>query len=203
MKLLLLHGDPASGKYTVAKAVLKLVNGRLFDNHVAINFARSIYDFGHPGFWPLVFEVRYAALESAARMGEPLLVTTLSYVDPDDRGYLERYEAAMGPGAEILPVFLHCPEQELEKRIGSSDRAARGKLTSIDMLRNFIRRKPAAPIPRPGCMTIDTSVTAPEATARQIVDRFELHSLPESPFAFLEREYRRKAEETDAPGLQP
>ena len=66
MKLLLLHGAPAAGKLTVAKALLRQVPGRLFDNHAAIDLARTIFDFGAPGFWELVRSLRYAALEAGA-----------------------------------------------------------------------------------------------------------------------------------------
>jgi hypothetical protein len=50
MKLIFLHGSPAVGKLTVAKALLRLVQGRLVDNHAAIDLARTIFDFGAPGF---------------------------------------------------------------------------------------------------------------------------------------------------------
>jgi len=47
MNLLFLHGAPATGKLTVAKALLGMVPGRLFDNHaargeVASNMRREI-----------------------------------------------------------------------------------------------------------------------------------------------------------------
>ena len=51
MKLLFLHGSPATGKLTVAKALLRMVPGRLMDNHASIDFARQIFDFDAPGFW--------------------------------------------------------------------------------------------------------------------------------------------------------
>ena len=54
MKLIFLHGEPASGKLTVARALLRLVPGRLMENHAAIDFARTLFDFGAPGFWELV-----------------------------------------------------------------------------------------------------------------------------------------------------
>ena len=50
MKLIFIHGAPASGKLTVAKALLRIVPGRLFDNHAAIDLARTVFDFGAPGF---------------------------------------------------------------------------------------------------------------------------------------------------------
>jgi hypothetical protein len=50
MNVLFLHGPPASGKRTVAEAVVSLTGGRLFDNHAAVDFARTVIDFDAPGF---------------------------------------------------------------------------------------------------------------------------------------------------------
>src|SRR3954469_7549887 len=95
MKLLFLHGAPAAGKLTVAKALLRVVPGRLFDNHAAIDFARTIFDFGAPGFWELVHEVRLSALDAASRHGVPLAVATFCYSDPGDRPQVEQFEATV------------------------------------------------------------------------------------------------------------
>jgi hypothetical protein len=76
MKLVFLHGSPAVGKLTVAKALLRMVSGRLFDNHAAIDLARTVFDFGAPGFWELVHSVRYSAIDAAAEHGVSLVVTT-------------------------------------------------------------------------------------------------------------------------------
>jgi hypothetical protein len=56
MKLLFIHGAPAAGKLTTARALLNRVSGRLFDNHAAIDLARTVFDFGAPGFWELVHD---------------------------------------------------------------------------------------------------------------------------------------------------
>jgi tRNA uridine 5-carbamoylmethylation protein Kti12 len=53
MKLLFLHGSPAVGKLTVAKALLRIVPARLMDNHAAIDLALTIFEFGAPGFGSL------------------------------------------------------------------------------------------------------------------------------------------------------
>src|SRR5215216_1095776 len=93
MKLLFLHGAPAAGKLTVAKALLRLVPGRLMDNHAAIDLARTIFDFGAPGFWELVHDVRRSAMNAAAEHRVPLLVTTFCYAEPEDREQFGEIEA--------------------------------------------------------------------------------------------------------------
>lgn len=108
MKLVFLHGAPATGKLTVAKALLNVVPGRLLDNHAAIDFARTIFEFGAPGFWELVHQIRLAALEAAAQHGVPLVVITFCYSDPTDLPQFEEFERlVLGAGGELLPVFLH------------------------------------------------------------------------------------------------
>src|SRR5688572_21380935 len=95
MKLLFLHGPPAAGKLTIARALLSLTQGRLLDNHSAIDYARTVFDFDAPGFWRLVGDVRFAALERAGEYGVPLVVYTICYADPEDRSHLERVEALL------------------------------------------------------------------------------------------------------------
>ena len=96
MRLVFLHGAPAAGKLTVAKALLRIVPGRLFDNHAAIDLARTVFDFGAPGFWELVHSVRYAAFDAAAANGVALVVATFCYAEPDDRPQLRNSNKSFG-----------------------------------------------------------------------------------------------------------
>src|SRR5437879_3697609 len=139
MKLLFLHGAPAVGKLTVAKALLRIVPGRLMDNHAAIDLALTVFDFGAPGFWELVHDVRYSALDAAAAHGLPLLVTTFCYAEPDDRAQFGKFEEIMQRhGGELLPVFLHCSREEAMRRVGNPDRVERRKMTSGENLIKYL-----------------------------------------------------------------
>jgi hypothetical protein len=175
MKLIFLHGKPASGKLTVARALLKRVPGRLFDNHAAIDFARSIFEFGAPGFWELVQEVRLAALAAAVRERVPLVVATYCYAEPEDRVALEQFEATVQQdGGALLPVFLHCDAVETARRIGNPERAARGKVASIQGFDAFCADYDLRPVPRDHCLMLDTTAVPPEATAQSILRHFGL-----------------------------
>src|SRR4051812_33713171 len=105
MKLIFIHGAPATGKLTVAKALLKRVAGRQLDNHAAIDFARTIFEFGAPGFWELIHDVRLAAIGAAARQDLPLVVMTFCYSHPEDLQFFEAFEGLVREkGGELLPV---------------------------------------------------------------------------------------------------
>jgi hypothetical protein len=173
MKLLFLHGSPASGKLTVAKALLQTVPGRLHDNHAAIDLARTIFEFAAPGFWELVHSVRYAAFDAAAARGVALVVTTFCYVEPDDRAQFENFEEIVQRhDGELLPVFLYCSREEAARRVGN--RVERRKLTSPASLIKDLDTHKFAAVPRPDCLMLDTGVRPPAATAQEIVSHFGL-----------------------------
>src|SRR5918999_1413938 len=175
MKLLFLHGAPAVGKLTVAKALLDMVPGRLFDNHAAIDLARTVFEFGAPGFWELVEEVRCLVFQAAAAQRVPLVVTTYCYVDPDDLPVFRQVEAIMQrSGGELLPVFLRCSWEEALKRVGNRDRAERRKISTAAGLTAFRDEFNLTQVPRPDCLVLDTDTSPPEVTAARIIEHFRL-----------------------------
>ena len=175
MKLLFLHGAPAVGKLTVAKALLRIVPGRLMDNHAAIDLALTVFDFGAPGFWELVHDVRCSALDAAAEHRVPLLVTTFCYAEPDDRVHFGQFEEIVQRrGGELLPVFLHCSREEALRRVGNPDRVARRKISSGEDLIQDLDRYDLTAVPRPDCLKLDTGVNPADVTAQEIVRHFGL-----------------------------
>jgi chloramphenicol 3-O-phosphotransferase len=175
MKLLFLHGAPAAGKLTIAKALLRIVPGRLMDNHAAIDLALTVFDFGAPGFWELVHDVRRSALNAAAEHGVPLLVTTFCYADPEDREQVRQFEEIMQRhGAKLLPVFLHCSREEALRRVGNPDRVERRKISSGEYLIRELDRYDLTAVPRADCLRVDTGVNPAEVTAQKIVRHFGL-----------------------------
>jgi hypothetical protein len=175
MKLLYLHGAPASGKRTVAEALVRLTEGRLFDNHAAIDFSRTVLNFDGPGFWDLVHSVRLVALEKAAEHATPLVVQTSCYSHPEDLPLVEDFERVVARhGGLFLPVFLTCSTNTLEERVGNADRLARRKVGSKEALANCLSRWNLVPVPRANCFTVDTDRTSPAEAAATIVSHFQL-----------------------------
>jgi hypothetical protein len=179
MKLLFLHGAPAAGKLTVAKALLRMVPGQLSDNHAAIDLALTVFDFGAPGFWELVQTVRCAAFDAAAAHGVALVVTTFCYAEPDDLPQFTEFETIMRRhGGELLPVFLHCSREEAARRVGNPDRVARGKIASAATLMKDLDTYKFTAVPRADCLALDTGTRPAEATARDIIGHFGLNAAP-------------------------
>jgi hypothetical protein len=175
MKLVFLHGSPAVGKLTVARALLRMVSGRLFDNHATIDLARTVFDFGAPGFWELVHRVRCSAIDAAAEHGVSLVVTTFCYAEPDDLPQYQEFDEIMRRHkGELLPVFLHCSREEAARRVGNSDRVERRKMTSRERLFRDLDNFRFPPVPRSDCLRLDTEVRSADLNAQEIVRRFGL-----------------------------
>lgn len=183
MNLLFLHGAPASGKLTVAKALMRSIPCRLFDNHTAIDLAKTMFDFGAPGFWELTREMRLTALRSAAWHDVPLVITTFCYSASADGPVYSKIESLVQEhNGEVFPVFLHCSEEEAKRRIGNVDRVARGKLSSMEDLNNFRAYIKFTPLERNNCISLDTTTTPPEVTAQMIIKHFHLDEIEEELF---------------------
>jgi shikimate kinase len=175
MKLVFLHGSPAVGKLTVAKALLRMVSGRLLDNHATIDLARTVFDFDVPGFWKLVHRLRCSAMDAAAEHGVSLIVTTSCYVEPDDFTQYQDFEEIMRRHkGELLPVFLYCSREEAARRVGNQDRRERRKMTSQESLIRDLDNRRFSPVPRSDCLKLDTEVRSADLTAQEIVRRFGL-----------------------------
>ena len=158
-----------------------MVSGRLFDNHAAIDLARTVFDFGAPGFWELVHSVRCAAIDAAAEHGVSLVVTTFCYAEPDDLTQYQEFEEIMQRrNGELLPVFLHCSREEAARRVGNPDRVERRKITSREGLFRDLDNFRFPPVPRSDCLKLDTEVMSADLNAQEIVRRFGLGAMQNS-----------------------
>lgn len=170
-----IHGAPAVGKLTIAKELTRLTPVKLFDNHAVIDVARTVFDFGAPGFWELVNTIRVSVVEAAAENNVPLVVMTACYSEPEDIPLFQRYVSTLARyGSEILPVFLYCPEQEMLRRVTNRDRAERKKISSSAGLKAFLEEYNLVPVQYEGCLHIDSGKNTPNEAAQKIADHFEL-----------------------------
>jgi hypothetical protein len=176
MNLLYIHGAPATGKLTVAKAIAARVPARVLDNHIFIDYAKSVLEFGAPRFFELVRESRALALRYAAESDDaPLVIFTSCYSEPEDRAPVDEIESvAKESGGRLFPVFLFCAEAAQYSRVVDAERAARGKINSIEGLKDFSAKWNFAPISAPNCYKLDTTDLPPDEAAQIILRQFRL-----------------------------
>ena len=178
MRLVFLHGPPASGKYTIARGLQERAGVLNFHNHLTIDVAKSLYDFGTPDFWTLTHELRRVALRAKASDPKAEVVFTNCYSRPqDDENVMALERIVSESGGEFLPVFLECSLDELRRRVVAPSRREMRKLHSVEGLEGFLDQWNNVPFDHPNCITIGTDGRVPAACVLEIVERLSLGGL--------------------------
>lgn len=181
MRLVLIHGAPATGKLTVARELAFLTGSPLVDNHAAIDIARQVFGFAQPGFWDLVHDLRVTTLRGAAKANVPILITTAAYSHPADEPLLQDYDHAIEAYRGMIePVHLFCTEETLMARVSAPERAQKGKIASSEGLKNYLDRNNFVAMPRNNCLSLSTENTPPTETAAAIAHHFHLPIAPKN-----------------------
>lgn len=177
MNLVFIYGPPGVGKLSVARALARMTGYKLFDNHVSIACAESVFDFGTKPFGKVVSTIRTTVFDEAVR-ARVSLVFTFVYAHPDDTPFVERVcELVESQGGCVLLVRLFCEREELERRLPHPERARAGKLASLDTLSEVASRYDIfSPVPGRAGLEVDNTDLAPDEVARLIIDHYHLHS---------------------------
>lgn len=175
MQLVFIHGPAAAGKYTVGVELSRLTGLPLFHNHLAVDAALALFDFGSAGFIALRSAIWQVAFAEAAQARRSLIFTfqpEASVAPGFVPGLVAQVEAV---GGRVLFVQLTCSIAVQEERLVAPSRAAFRKLRDVGILRQAIAAGGMAypPLPDSG-LTIDTTHMAPEAAAHRIVAHFGL-----------------------------
>jgi tRNA uridine 5-carbamoylmethylation protein Kti12 len=176
MKLVFIYGPPASGKLTTAKELVKITGFRLFHNHLCVDLATSIFDFGTEDFSNFCYKLYIDTIEAAIKAHIKGMTFTFCYGNPYDNPFVERViEIVEKHNREIYFVQLHCNKAELEKRVLSSDREAFGKVKNVEALREIMNKWDLlSAIPHKSSLSIDNSYLSAEEVAKIIKEHYKL-----------------------------
>lgn len=169
MIVVFLHGPPAAGKHTIGTLLAQRLGLPLFHNHLAVDLAKSLFDFGTPGFIALREEIWIASFRAAVAADRSFVFTfnPEATVDPALIGRLQ--DVVEAAGGKVHYVELQCPESVVELRLADESRAAFGKLRDVSLYQS-IRATGGfdfPPLPKP-LLVVDTSTSSAEAAAGAI-----------------------------------
>ena len=164
----MLYGPPAAGKTTVGRALADRTGFRLVHNHVGIDAARHLFDFGAPGFWPTVRDIRVVLVARAAEHGVDI-VTTYVFSPVESRAYLDALEGLVADaGGETHFVQLCPPLAVLEERASMPDRVTARKLSDPARLRALVEQHDLYGKVKAGDLSIDNSHLSPADAADRV-----------------------------------
>lgn len=173
MVLLFLHGFPGVGKLTIGRELEALTGYPLFHNHLTVDLATAVFDFGSPEFVSLREHIWLEAFGRAAEAALPGLIFTFAAEQTVEDGFADRAVSTVAAaGGDTVFVELTCDREELRRRIKSPDRRQYGKLSSADLFDRLIAAgvlyRLVAPVSARQ-IAVDTTDRTPEDAASAIM----------------------------------
>ncbi|WP_201773502.1 P-loop NTPase family protein [Marinobacter similis] len=171
MQLVWLHGPPAAGKLTVAKALQSKHNFKLFHNHLAVDLSMAIYDaFGDKDFHHFTNSIRRQTLSKANELGVERMVMTFMTCAQEDRKEIRRYlDFFESEGIEVYPVQILPRHDVLFSRSVSPERQQSHKISCHKHLSDLLSEWKFLPIEHKNALQIDNSERSPDDVAQQIM----------------------------------
>src|SRR5690606_18829679 len=170
MQVIFIHGPAASGKHTVGAQLSGLTGLPLFHNHLAVDAALALFEFGTEGFKNMRSAVWRAAFQEAARFSRSFIFTLHPEASVEPSLITELVETIESAGGSVAFVELQCATEVVLGRLGNSSRASFRKLTDPKLYR-ILEEQGAFCFPRlpTPLLCIDTSELPPEEAAHKIV----------------------------------
>jgi len=177
MVLVFLHGMPGVGKLTVGEELAAHTGYRLFHNHLTVDLATAVFEFGSPGFVDLREHIWLEVFRRAAEQEVPL-VFTFAAERTVGEAFVERArDVVERAGGEMVFVELRCEPGELARRVESPGRRRYGKLDSAEALRALAGEGVVYDLDVPDgvrSLSLDTTALSPADAASEIIDRLKL-----------------------------
>jgi len=171
MKLIVIYGPPAAGKYTIASKLTEKTGYKLFHNHLTIDLLKSVFEFGSPGFFKLSMEMRLDIFELAAKQNIPGIIFTYVYEkDKDDHFIHSLLEKVIDNGGEVQFFQIYCEKEELLKRVHEESRKKFQKVKSEEGLLKILGEGDmTSPISFVKSTRIDNTHLSVEETLQRVV----------------------------------
>ena len=175
MRLLLLYGAPAAGKYTVGKALAKKTGYPLLHIHAVYDMLEDIFDKeNYEHTLPLMNALCLEIISHAAQQKIPGLIFTYAELARDNFSYAKKLQRTVRKyGGKIYFVHLSCTATELRRRVTNPSRKRFKKTKTAAELDYLLSIKEYdKEFPGAHSMGLDTSAVKPAAAAGIIFSRF-------------------------------
>jgi hypothetical protein len=169
MHVIFIYGPAAAGKHTIGSELSRLTGLPLFHNHLAVDAALSLFEFGTPGFKNVRSTIWRTAFQEAARSSRSFIFTFQPEASVEPGLIMELIASIESTGGTVVFVELLCPQEVILGRLGNASRASFRKLTDPNLYRALEEQGAFAfpPMPTP-LLRIDTNELAPEMAAKKI-----------------------------------
>ncbi|HEY7123262.1 MAG TPA: AAA family ATPase [Ktedonobacterales bacterium] len=176
MNLVFIYGPPGVGKLTVAQELAKITGYKLFHNHLTVDLAYSVFDFGTKPFVELREKIWMMVFQTVKEEGVSGVIFTFA---PEgsvpDHFIPDLIKLIEDDQNKIHFVELTCRPEELRTRIVNPSRSKYAKGMSSEHIEKYYQRDhliPASVHARK--FTLDNTQLSPHETAIRIAKQYSL-----------------------------
>ncbi len=175
MKLIWLHGAPATGKLTIAKYLSEHFGYKLFHNHLAVDLSLSIYDgFGEKDFFDFTNQIRRTTLSKAKEIGVSHIAMTYMTCYESDSVEINKYlDFFDSQGIEVFPIHLSPDHNVLLERSVSKERIKSHKLSCPDTISKLLSDMKFVGIEHRNTLSVDNTNLSPQQVVEMIIEHVE------------------------------
>jgi len=175
VKLIFIYGPPAVGKLTVAKELSKIINYKIFHNHLTVDLLLPFFFFYLKEFWKHNDNIRLEMFEIAARKNINLIFTGCYAKGLDDKNIRNIVKTIKKYKGEVYFVQLTTNKKELSKRVKENSRRKYRKVKSMRSLNQTLKKYDLfSSVPFKDNLKIDTTSLSARKTAQLIKKHYNL-----------------------------
>jgi len=176
MNLIFMCGYPGTGKLTVAKELQTLTGYKLFHNHLVVDLAASMFDFGSKPFIEFREELWLRSFELGLQNKLEGMIFTFAFEKTVPNDFVDKVTALFDTFA-TQPKFVEliCDPGVLKTRVEKPDRQKYGKFHSYEKLESLIEQGTYyEPELKVKVRKIDNTDKTPEEVTKEIVSHYHL-----------------------------
>ncbi|HEY0458496.1 MAG TPA: hypothetical protein VGC97_05040 [Pyrinomonadaceae bacterium] len=183
--IIYLIGIPAVGKYTTAKEIGRLTGAKVVDNQLINLPVFTVVGYDGTDAFPFpkaagahIEKIHRAVLAVIRDYCQPedsfVFTNVLDANTPSDLAWFRRIErVAKKRKAEFFPVWLTCEAEKIYQRKNTPERRARLKEIDLSSIKRWSEEFEVLKVPHPNALTLDTTHSLPEQTARRILNHVQ------------------------------
>lgn len=133
MQVIFIHGPAAAGKFTIGTILSERTGLPLFHNHLTVDLAKALFDFGSEEFNRLRAEIWRSAFREAAAAMRSFIFTFHPEATVDPELIVDLVAIVEQAGGRVHFVELACSTSGVLERLDDESRTRFGKLTDKNL----------------------------------------------------------------------
>ena len=177
MDVIMIHGPPAAGKFTVAKELEIITGYKLIHIHSIYDFLEDIFTkYKYEISLEILHKIYLNILEETAKLKFKGIIFTYAEIARDDFKFIKEVKKLLDIyKCKLMAVQLFCKKEELKKRVISESRKQFKKTQTLEELEYLLSLKDyESSFEEVETFCIDNTNMTPKEAAEKIKEYFSI-----------------------------